>query len=391
MAKARTRKRGEGSLIPVPNCKGEFWAVFPLGGGKKSPRFRCRNINSGRILFNIWQEKQEALAEAKLTESTLIGPYLRKHWEEVSGNLKKTTYQTNNAILTKHLLSDDTFCAIDYCAITGADVLAWMNRMKGRNNEPASNATKKRAYRLFRGFMSDLVKEGKVKAIQITVSKAKLPVSKSKDVVSFTEDEQLKLIEFTKGNRTLEALILLSLDAGTRISETLGLHWSDLNFKTREIRIWQTLHTIGGKVVLVDGTKSDSSKRTIIVSKTTVEALQRLRTGLPGDAGGGGYVFTASPEGKPWNRNNFNRLWKNTLIKAKIPHKGVHSLRHSMAVNLLRRGCYITAVSKRLGHSLVSMTLDIYSDSIPSDQATLADSFDTFVQKNGYLDGYQAA
>ncbi|MEA2720352.1 MAG: hypothetical protein QOJ39_2216, partial [Candidatus Eremiobacteraeota bacterium] len=87
------------------------------------------------------------------------------------------------------------------------------------------------------------------------------------------------------------------------------------------------------------------------------------------------HVFVM-PDGALWTRHVFYGRWLRLLKEAGVPAYHFHSARHTMATDLLRAGHYLTAVSKRLGHSKPSITLDIYSDAIPQDQQRLADAFD---------------
>ena len=53
------------------------------------------------------------------------------------------------------------------------------------------------------------------------------------------------------------------------------------------------------------------------------------------------------------------------LKKAELPDIRFHDLRHTCATLLLTRGVHPKIVSEMLGHSLVAITLDIYSHVIP--------------------------
>ena len=46
----------------------------------------------------------------------------------------------------------------------------------------------------------------------------------------------------------------------------------------------------------------------------------------------------------------------------------IHDFRHSYAIFLLSNGVSITVISKRLGHTDISMTLYVYSHLIPEDE-----------------------
>ncbi len=65
------------------------------------------------------------------------------------------------------------------------------------------------------------------------------------------------------------------------------------------------------------------------------------------------------------------------------PEMTVHSLRHFHASVMLHTGQNIVVVSKRLGHSNVSDTSDIYVHTLPGWQRQAADAFADAMEKGG--------
>lgn len=58
---------------------------------------------------------------------------------------------------------------------------------------------------------------------------------------------------------------------------------------------------------------------------------------------------------------------------AGLPRIRFHDLRHTHAILALQAGVHPKVVSERLGHSTVSITLDIYSRAIPALQESAAE------------------
>ncbi len=162
-----------------------------------------------------------------------------------------------------------------------------------------------------------------------------------------------------------------------REGELLGLRWCDVDLDGRVVHVRQSLKTISGRYQF-GALKTKGSRRDIEVAAATCSALKGLypASGRPDKTA---LVFT-SPQGKPWRSGDFWKAWTRLLVRADVPHYHFHCIRHSCAVRLLRAGCYITAVSARLGHSRPSITLDRYSNAIPSDQGPLAAQFQEFVR-----------
>ena len=60
--------------------------------------------------------------------------------------------------------------------------------------------------------------------------------------------------------------------------------------------------------------------------------------------------------------------FKKLLNKANLPDIRFHDLRHSAATLLLSLGVHAKVVQEMLGHTQISMTMDIYSHVLPSMQ-----------------------
>ena len=63
------------------------------------------------------------------------------------------------------------------------------------------------------------------------------------------------------------------------------------------------------------------------------------------------------------------------LKEAGLPHLRFHDLRHSAATILLSMGVHAKVVQELLGHSNISMTMDIYSHVLPSMQKDAMDKW----------------
>ena len=88
----------------------------------------------------------------------------------------------------------------------------------------------------------------------------------------------------------------------------------------------------------------------------------------------------ASEVGKPIEASNLRRRsFEPLLKKAGVPRIRFHDLRHSAATLLLSQGSHRKVVSERLGHSRVSITLDLYSHVTPTLQREAALAFDALM------------
>jgi integrase len=84
-----------------------------------------------------------------------------------------------------------------------------------------------------------------------------------------------------------------------------------------------------------------------------------------------GYVFTQL-DGSPIDPDRISKEFPK-LVKAQgLPHLAFHGLRHAHATLALSAGINPKVVSERLGHSSISVTMDIYSHVIPGMQEEAA-------------------
>jgi integrase len=80
--------------------------------------------------------------------------------------------------------------------------------------------------------------------------------------------------------------------------------------------------------------------------------------------------------GTPNSPSNFLKEFRALLEKAGLPNVRFHDLRHSAASIMLNHGVPALVVSKILGHSKPSTTLDIYGHLIPIMQEGVAQTMD---------------
>ena len=203
-----------------------------------------------------------------------------------------------------------------------------------------------------------------------------LPECETVTIFTAEEIEKFKAEAFSTfkdGKRKYQqaAAYILMLNTGLRTGELLGLLNSDIDLTNKTLTVRQGVKEIykrsgteadGGREIKVGKPKSATSKRTVPLNKTAIEMIEDLRreayfgenTPLVCDEKGG---YT-----KPVNlRKRFYRI----LAAAGIEQKGLHSLRHTFATNLVngqkQPDGTIKALSPRqvadlLGHSTSQIT-----------------------------------
>ncbi len=171
------------------------------------------------------------------------------------------------------------------------------------------------------------------------------------------------------------ALYVLAVTTGLRQGELLGLRWEDVDLESVTLRVRHTLQPPGfpkGAPARLTPPKTRRSLRSVHLPHSAVVALVRHR-GLQdaersepnGSWQDRGLVFPNTIGGYADYTNLVPRHFKPLLRRAGLPDIRFHDLRHTCATLLLTKGVHPKIVSEMLGHSSVSITLDVYSHVIP--------------------------
>ena len=177
-----------------------------------------------------------------------------------------------------------------------------------------------------------------------------------------------------------KAIIMLTLDSGIRRGELAALRWSDINFTNSTITISKSLKIVKS-IVDEEKPKTESSKREIVISNSTIEILNQYKDWQNNIINKMGSKWInenrifASANGKNMNPCSFNHILNNIIKKYKLPPLSFHELRHTSASILLNQGIDIKTISKRLGHS-TSIVTDIYTHAFESSKMRCANTMD---------------
>ena len=162
-----------------------------------------------------------------------------------------------------------------------------------------------------------------------------------------------------------------------RVSELLGLQWSEVDFGNNLIRVRWQLRRDEGKWVWKQP-KTKRSRRQIALARSTMEALRRhkeaqdVERAYLGAAWEDHELVFCTQRGRPLSARNTYRRFKQLLRYGALPDVRFHDLRHTAATLLLAGKVNPKVVSEMLGHASVSITLDIYSHVIPDMQQDAA-------------------
>ena len=195
-----------------------------------------------------------------------------------------------------------------------------------------------------------------------------------------TPGEVARMVKAAKPGR-LRTLVMTAASTGLRASELRGLRWSDVDLKAGEIHVRQRADRFNE----IGAPKSDSSARTVPIGPEVVHALKEWKLACP--KSDGDLAFPTSARTIE-NHSNLLRSFEAMQMAAGVIDKdgkakyGMHALRHFFASWCINRradgGRELPAklVQSYLGHSSITMTLDVYGHLFPAntDRTELAAS-----------------
>jgi integrase len=213
------------------------------------------------------------------------------------------------------------------------------------------------------------------------VERVTAPRPPRKEMRPLTPDEVDTFLESTHSDR-LHALWAVMVTTGLRSGEARGLRWQDIDLDGGTLSVRQSVKRIKGRGLMLGDPKTAHSRRRIELAPGTVAALrvrqdvQEWERSLAGEAWKElGLIFTTM-SGGPLDPGSVGHTLDRALKAASLPHVRTHDLRHTAATYLLSRGVHPKVVQELLGHSSITLTMDVYSHVLPSLHKEVASQMD---------------
>ena len=210
------------------------------------------------------------------------------------------------------------------------------------------------------------------------------PRIKKTDMKTWDEHEVHILLDNAKDS-PYYALFYIALYTGMRRSELLALRWKDIDFIYSQIYVNRSLHHLKDGRYVFTAPKSERSRRTIALPPSAFLVLSEYRKQKETEAlmietqiKDSDLVF-CNIDGTPWRPNTITRTWSIMAAKTGVSVIRLHDARPTHASLMLKQGIHPKVVQERLGHSSITMTLDIYSHVAPGLQEAAAKRFDDIV------------
>ena len=401
--------------------------IAPVDGTRKyinksGFKTKAEAERAGIIAYNEYTQTGHSFTPKTMSYSDYLDYWLKEHCEI---NLKYHTIEAYKNIIKNHIKPRLGFYRLSQ--ITTATIQECLNNIYVERS--FSKNFMKNILKVLKtsfSYATDVV--GFIKenpTLKVRVPRYDIP---EEDPAHIFTNEEIEIIlnRFERTNHCVYYAFLTAYYTGLRLSEVFGLTWEDIDFEKKTLRVDRNIlkknqsggtkhrHISGNaKTVWYFGTcKTPKSHRTIDIGDTLVNALKEYKEEQEkyrkeyGDSYMKHYakevknIYTNKREIKIINAcaeidvalPEVNLLFvKNNGVfegtdSVKYPFKVIHyelgipcrfhDFRDTHATRLIEAGADIKAVSKRLGHSTIKTTYDIYVRVTTKMESDIVDKFE---------------
>lgn len=197
-------------------------------------------------------------------------------------------------------------------------------------------------------------------------------------------EEQKAFFEAAKGTYYFN-MFRFMVSTGVRTGEAAALLWTDVDYKAGVVHVTKTAARIGHNEFLIQEPKTASSKRDIPLTEAVKGILESQRweqelltgytsMGLIFPTSGGGYVSATNLS--PCIKKIITKAKENDVERQKKEGvenpKGIeihpfsaHAFRDTYATRCIEQGMNPHTLMKILGHSNISLTMNLYAQALP--------------------------
>ena len=364
-------RRGEGSVTPYTLANGtQRWRARWWEDGRQRSASRATEAEAKALLIDKSTDKRLSryIPASQITVMQACEQYLKRHASDWSTN----TLASYRQVSASHIYP--TLGKERIATLTTTRVQAWVEQMARRG---LSTSTIRNARVILNATCADLLRFGEIARNPVTG--VRLP-RKQKSSFEVWDADQVREVLHQAQERYMQMATFyrVALTTGMRPGEVRALKWKDIDMAAGVITCQRTITRDDQFRQIVGATTKTHKSRTIAVPQSTITALQELRkdqlarrlaadlwnaTDLVFDRGDGNLVAQQTL------RNRHAVICK----AAGVPQIRFHDLRHTAATMLLKAGVHPKIVSDILGHSSITITLDLYSHTDVSMQRAATD------------------
>ena len=329
------------------------------------------------------------------------------HENELKIQLKNNTYVKNNNITIKELIEEwlkSVKCNIEIKTyktyeLYSKNIIKYIAHVNLKNlnvkvledfynnlkvNTNFADKTIKHHYAIMSNVLNTAMKWGYIKSNpNMLVTPIKVH---KKEIECYSPEEVENLIKVLQNEPVkYQAIILLALDSGCRRGEITGLTWKDIDMENSSININKETQYVSGYGIFEKTTKSDTSNRTVYIAPTTIKVLKKYKLEqdkqkmlLGKKWQNSNRVFTTN-YGGDMHPDTPSKILEKIIKKYNLKRITFHGLRHTSISLLISSGIQTQIISKRAGHSSISVTHNTYSHFFENEFKDVANKMDSFL------------
>jgi integrase len=372
------RNYGEGSIFE--DKKGRWIAALDVGIDLNGKRKRSRRVcKTKREALSALREMQSKKLDKRLqSNEKLTLNALYKEWESygINQGVREGTRYDYISLAKNYLLP--ALGSKRIVDISTVIIDQWLMSMK---DQGYSAVTRKKSRQVASMIFKFALKKRFIQYNPIPDSSIPRNEIGYRTQVRepLTKNEWKEYLEVFRST-DLDTFLHVGALLGLRRGEIIGLNWADIDFENCYLHVRNSAREITFKrkdgssktELILNDPKTKHSKRKLPLEPVLVDALhrQQLRQKKSKLAAGEswqetGAVFTSSV-GTRLYPSNVYKQYKKIISVANLRYVRIHDLRHSVATLLLDDEIPLESVSRLLGHSSLSITMDIYAQSLQS-------------------------
>ncbi len=340
------RSKGEGSIYRVsrqargrlrPVWRAELQWTDAEGIAHRRSAQRQKESDARRVLDEWRRDIFSTGSTPTATEKTLtIGEVIYEYLADVKTSKRSSTARWHESIAQHHLRH---LYSRRITALRRADVRAIAE------DAGCSPRTRQAAYRLLQAALRQHQKRIAWDDLFPARKGPRVP----KHAMRVWSAQEVQLFLATAQDERFYPLYRLALKTGARRGELLALRWRDIH---------------PDQIEITGETKTERSRRPVSILRGDVT----LSRGAPDD-----YLFPHPDDPtRTVHGSTVTHAFADLIKRLKMPRITFHGMRHTHASLLLKGGVHPKVVQERLGHSSIAVTLDVYSQVIPSMQGEAA-------------------
>lgn len=267
----------------------------------------------------------------------LLGTFVDDVWWPSCARLRECTRVGYESAYRCHIQSK--WGGVDMESITASDIEEWLGSFK------LAGAARK-AWAVLRAILRLAYRRG-VTDNDVTRREIRLPHLRHYEPQVLSAPEVRRLLKGFYGH-ALEAWLLVSVCAGLRRCESVGLEWADLDLRRGTVTVKRSVQWVAGHETVTEP-KTDLSRRTVALPRFAVKRLAELRHGTK----------TGRLVGN-LNANQVANHYRSWCKRMKLPCVPPRNLRHTFGTLAIKAGTDISVVARQLGHSDIQTTARYY-------------------------------